>query len=495
LTRDDRVILGDPSLPIPAAGWDLPRLAYDFRYVPPELFRSGGQLGAASDFYSLGCVAYELFHGQPPFVSDSHFELITRHDRDAVPSRRGSAGESALDGWLQRLLSKQPHQRFADLAELLLALEAVESAYRPRPRPEKPEICRPAPAAGDSPTLAPEAVGPHSSVHLLREQSLMDLAGRQSLVPLTGADGGLVTGSDYTPAPPGPPAEIPGYEILQELGRGGMGVVYKARQVSLNRLVALKMILSGAFAGRTAVSRFLSEAESIARLQHPNIMTIYELGEHSGLPYVVLEFCSGGSLARRLRGGLLNPREAAAVMAPLARAAHHAHQHGIIHRDIKPSNVLFSSDIPKLTDFGLAKRTDDDAAVTGSGEILGTPSYMAPEQASGRNKDLKPATDVYALGAMLYECLTGRPPFRAASVLDTLQQVLTAKAPPPSQLRPDLPRVLDAICLKCLEKDPSRRYPTAEALAEDLTRFLDGEPVTASRHQSGWRSWWPFARG
>ena len=166
----------------------------------------------------------------------------------------------------------------------------------------------------------------------------MELAGRQSLVPLTGADGGLVSGGEYTPVS-GPPIEIPGYEIVEELGRGGMGVVYKARQVKLNRLVALKMILSGAFAGPTAVARFLAEAESIARLQHPNILQIHDLGEHAGLPYFVLEFCSGGSLARRLRGEGLNPRESASLVEALARAAHHAHQHGIIHRDIKPSNV------------------------------------------------------------------------------------------------------------------------------------------------------------
>jgi serine/threonine protein kinase/uncharacterized caspase-like protein len=498
LTRDDRVLLGDPSLPLPATGWDLPRLAYDFRYVSPDFFRSGGQLLPASDLYSLGCVAHELFRGQPPFVSDSHFELITRHNRDPVPGVRGSAGECVLDDWLQRLLAKRPEERFGDPAAVLLGLDGVEEAFRSRP--VRAEAALSAAYADETPTMAPEAPSPHSSVHLLDEQSLMAFEGRQSIVPLTGADGGLVTGPGFTPAPPGPPpVEIPGYEILEVLGRGGMGVVYKARQVALNRIVALKMILAGGHAGADAFARFRREAEAIARLQHPHILQIYDLGEQAGLPWFAMEFCDGGSLSRRLRESPPQAEESVRLVEALARAVQHAHQFGVVHRDVKPSNVLLMSDgTPKLTDFGLAKRFDEDAsALTHSGAIVGTPNYMAPEQAQGR-RDIGPAVDIYALGAVLYECLTGRPPFRAESVFATLQQTLTEEPVVPSQLA-GVSRKLDAICLRCLQKDPRKRYPTAEALAEDLRGFLEGSRIQTemprARRAGGWRSWWPFGGG
>jgi serine/threonine-protein kinase len=270
-----------------------------------------------------------------------------------------------------------------------------------------------------------------------------------------------------------------GYEILEELGRGGMGLVYKARQQGLNRIVALKMILAGGHASDADLARFRAEAEAIARLRHPNIVQVYEVGEHGGLPYFSLEFCPGGSLERKLNGTPLAPREAAELVGKLARAIHEAHRKGILHRDLKPANVLVGEDgTPKITDFGLAKRLDAPSGQTASGAILGTPSYMAPEQAAGKTNEIGPSADVYGLGATLYELLTGRPPFRAATPLDTLLQALENDPAPIRLLNPQVERDLEAICLKCLEKDPARRYPSALLLAADLERYLAGEPIS-----------------
>jgi WD40 repeat protein/serine/threonine protein kinase len=297
-----------------------------------------------------------------------------------------------------------------------------------------------------------------------------------------------------SPAVAGPPRpEVPGYEILGELGRGGMGVVYRALQAKLNRLVALKMILAGGHAGEQELRRFRAEAEAVARLQHPNVVQIYEVGEQDGLPYFSLEFCPGGSLEKKLAGTPLPPREAAALTETLARAVHAAHQRGIVHRDLKPANVLLTSPTdaglpaggrpswgtPKITDFGLAKKLDDAAGPTASGAIMGTPSYMAPEQAGGQGKQVGPAADVYALGAILYQLLTGRPPFKAATLMDTVLQVLNDEPVPPKRLQPKVPRDLETICLKCLAKEPHKRYLSAEALAADLGRFLAGRPIVA----------------
>jgi hypothetical protein len=288
------------------------------------------------------------------------------------------------------------------------------------------------------------------------------------------------------PAAPAPTIDrpsIPGYEIIRELGRGGKGVVYQARQTKLGRVVALKMILSGAHASPDDLARFKTEAEASARLQHPNIVQIHEVGEHGGLPYFSLEFCGGGSLEKKLNGTPLPPREAAALVETLAGAMQAAHDKGVIHRDLKPANVLMTEDgTPKVTDFGLAKKLDE-AGQTGSSVIMGTPSYMAPEQAGykpdAQARRIGPAADVYALGAILYECLTGRPPFKAATVLDTILQVVSDEPVPPTQLQSKTPRDLETVCLKCLRKDPARRYASAAALADDLARFLKGEPIRA----------------
>jgi WD40 repeat protein/tRNA A-37 threonylcarbamoyl transferase component Bud32 len=275
-------------------------------------------------------------------------------------------------------------------------------------------------------------------------------------------------------------AAVAGYDILAVLGRGGMGVVYKARQVKLNRVVALKMILAGAHAGPAELTRFRTEAEAIASLQHPNVVQIHDVGEQNGQPYFALEFVDGGSLEQRLTGTPHAPRKAAQLVETLARAVHAAHGVGIIHRDLKPANVLLTRDgQPKITDFGLAKRLGSETGQTQSGAIVGTPSYMAPEQAAGKVGAVGPAADTYALGAILYELLTGRPPFKAETPMDTLLQVLDDEPVRLRRLNSKIPVDLETICLKCLEKQPHRRYHSARALADDLHRFLEDEPIRA----------------
>lgn len=293
--------------------------------------------------------------------------------------------------------------------------------------------------------------------------------------------------------------EVPGYYILRELGRGGMGVVYLAHQEGLDRFVALKMILGDTDVSAEDLKRFKMEAVAISRLQHPNLVHIYQVSEHEGRPFFSMEFVDGGNLDDKFAGKPMAPREAAKIIAQLAHAVHYAHTKGIIHRDLKPGNVLLTTEgTPKITDFGLAKRMDSGikapssggvptaqprpeggTGMTMAGSIMGTPSYMAPEQASGRSKDIGPHTDTYALGSMLYELLTGRPPFMAETGWDTIVQVVEKEPLPPSHLQPYLPRDLETIALKCLEKDYRKRYESAEALAEDLERYLRHEPILA----------------
>jgi eukaryotic-like serine/threonine-protein kinase len=291
------------------------------------------------------------------------------------------------------------------------------------------------------------------------------------------------------PEAPGRPkmVQIPGYEVLDILGWGGMGIVYKARQTSLNRLVALKMVLAGPHAGPADRARFRAEAETLARLQEPHVVQVHEIGEHEGQLFFSLEFVAGGSLSRRLQGTPQDAQVAAQFVQTLARAMHACHRAGIVHRDLKPGNVLLAggTDLPlehcppKISDFGLAKQLDLPSDFTREGQVLGTPSYMAPEQALARHGEVGPATDIYALGAILYDLLTGRPPFKAATSVDTVQQVIHQDPVPPSRLQPKVPRDLETICLTCLRKEPQKRYATAAALAEDLGRFLAGEPIRA----------------
>jgi serine/threonine protein kinase len=298
----------------------------------------------------------------------------------------------------------------------------------------------------------------------------------------------VTAGLDVNVPTPPPAAEtaaslpaVPGYEILEMLGRGGMGVVYRARHLALKRTVALKMILAGGHAGTDERARFQGEVQAVARLSHPNIVQIYEVGEHEGLPFCALEFVAGQSLAQKLDGNPCAPMEAARLVETLAAAVHAAHMKEVVHRDLKPANVLLAWDgTPKITDFGLAKKLDE-ARHTASGAVVGTPSYMAPEQARGQGKVVGPAADIYALGAILYECVTGRPPFQAATALDTMRQVVEAEPVPPTELNPKVPRDLESICLCCLQKEPEKRYPSASALAEDLRRFRSREPIRARR--------------
>jgi formylglycine-generating enzyme required for sulfatase activity/tRNA A-37 threonylcarbamoyl transferase component Bud32 len=284
------------------------------------------------------------------------------------------------------------------------------------------------------------------------------------------------------------------YELLEEIARGGMGVVYKARQVSLNRIVAVKMILAGQLATKADHDRFHSEAEAAAVLDHPNIVPVFEVGEHEGQHYFSMGFVDGRSLAARLAEGPLPPKEAAELVATVAGAVDYAHRQGVIHRDIKPSNILIDSKgRPRVTDFGLAKRVDRGSELTATGQVLGTPSYMAPEQAAGQIKAVGPAADVYALGAVLYAALTGRPPFQAATPLETLQQVLTRDPLAVRELNPAVPRDLETIVLKCLDKSVPRRYPTAQAFADDLRRYLEGRPILA-RPVGRWEHAWRWCR-
>jgi serine/threonine-protein kinase len=381
----------------------------------------------------------------------------------AAESLNNSASEQCLDdvvvAYLKSLQAGQtpdPEEwlgRYPDLAAELREFFADQAAVRRWTAPLRPLAATPPPAATDTPLPgAPETEGP------------------------------------------GPAAPLPSfgdYELMAVIGRGGMGAVFEARQRSLNRRVALKMIRADPAAFPAEGRRFRNEAEMAAGLDQTNIVPVYEVAEHAGQLYFSMKRIEGGSLAEHLDRFAADPKLAARLVAQVARAVHHAHQRGILHRDLKPSNILLdAAGQPHVTDFGLAKRVEIDSSLTQSGALVGTPSYMAPEQASGKKGAITTATDVYGLGAVLYALLTGRPPFRSETVLDTLEQVKNREPEPPSKTNRRVDRDLETICLKCLDKEPGRRYASAETLAEDLERWLAGKPIQArpiSRAARVWR--------
>jgi serine/threonine protein kinase len=541
-----------------------------------------------SDFYSLGCVAYELACGQPPFVSDNYHELAACHMHQAVapPSSRGSRLGTAGDHFLLTLLARSPAERYAKAEDILQALDHLKENLDARmyqvPSRIDPLLGAsslvqfPAadsvvgfdasaasvlPRLGDSLAsghLAGPRMGkmlyvgnladstsdsdlkamfaPHGSVQsaqVIRDRDtgrskgfgFVEMSSEEeaqaAIAALNGQerDGRALTVNEARPKPEGggpglyfgvlgvdrhlypalatpameQPKRIGKYDIIETLGRGGMGVVYKAFDPRLQRVVALKVLpwpsggpapwtraqrlFAAGVAPDEQLTRFQREAVAVAKLQQPNIVQIYDIGEHEGHPYIALEYVGAGTLAEKLRTEEpMIPRAAAEIVAKLARAVYHAHMQGVLHRDLKPSNVLLTPDgQPKIADFGLAKIQElpkEDSPLTLHGMIVGTPAYMAPEQAAGELEAIGPAADIYSLGAILYASLTGRPPVEGKSVMGMLSQLATGEVVPPHTLNPAVSLELSAICRKCLEKDPRKRYNSAQELAEDLERWL-----------------------
>jgi tetratricopeptide (TPR) repeat protein len=380
---------------------------------------------------------------------------------------------------------------------LRVELEALEHELRPAEAPGMGIEAEPPLTIADTPALSPASL-PTSPIASPARPS-----GHEDATLLPRDDATVDLGQSASPISPGAGLRAPevsplhsriryfgDYEIVREIARGGMGVVFQARQVSLNRLVALKMILAGQLADEGAVRRFHIEAEAAANLDHPGIVPIFEVGEHEGQHYFSMGFVEGQSLSGLLSAGPLPPREAAALLAKVADAIDYAHRRGVIHRDLKPANILLDqAGNPRVTDFGLAKKVEEDSGLTGSGQVMGTPSYMAPEQAGGKRGEVGPAADVYALGATLYALVSGRPPFQAASAIDTIRMVIGEEPVSPRKLNASVPLDLETICLKCLEKEAGERYASASALADDLRRYLAGEPILARPVGAAGRAW------
>jgi hypothetical protein len=387
-----------------------------------------------------------------------------------------------IDDYLVDVLDEGRLALRAELEALERELrQAEETAARPEARAATSPEPLPAPppsTLAEAPTVAP-GTAPVSSLPSAATAAIHDEA---TLPPRDEATVDLVPAesAQLDAAAPVRVRYFGDYQILREIARGGMGVVFHARQMTLNRPVALKMILAGQLANEVDVKRFYTEAEAAANLDHPGIVPIFEVGQHEEQHYFSMGFVEGQSLSQRLADGPLPAREAAELIRRVSEAIEYAHQHGVIHRDLKPGNILIDAQgSPRITDFGLAKKVQGGSDLTGSGQIMGTPSYMPPEQAGGKRGEVGPAADVYALGATLYALVTGRPPFQAATPMDTVLQLISDEPVPPRRLNASIPRDLETICLKCLEKAPPRRYASAQALADDLGRWLRGEPIMA----------------
>jgi tetratricopeptide (TPR) repeat protein len=406
---------------------------------------------------------------------------IASNELDAVLDRQNQAWAAGHRPGVEELLRDSSLPRDAAVLLDLLYNEIVLREQRGE-RPTLDEYAQRYPELTEDLELHFEV---HAAVHenLLCDTNLL----RDEDSHGDGDGGGLEAGP-----------RLQDYEIVGQLGQGGMAVVYKARHRRLQRLVALKMFQPGRIPAPRELLRFQTEAEAIARLHHPNVVQIFEVGQSKGLPYLALELAEGGTLARKLQDLALPPKAAAELVETLARAIQHAHEQHIVHRDLKPANVLFAGGgTPKITDFGLAKMLEEPADsprdATRTGEPIGTPRYMAPEQACGRHDQIGPATDVYALGTLLYECLTGRAPFVAGTAMQTIERIRQEEPASPRRLQPSVPRDLETICLKCLHKQPSRRYASALALADDLRRFLRREPIHA-RPTPTWERAWMWCR-
>ena len=419
--------------------------------------------------------------GETAFKKLLAVELELRRDSGAEPQAEDYLSEySEYSACIQAAFHDTANQ--ADLATQA-SHPAQPDLELTLPPDSDPSVARPPSSATDV-TLPPtdnEATNRPIDIH---EQTLPPTDAERTLAPT--ADQGSTTGDAQLSM-----QCFGDFELLQEVARGGMGVVFRARQLSLNRIVALKMILTGQLAGEDEVRRFYAEAEAAANLDHPGIVPIYDVGKHEGQHYFSMAFVDGQSLQDELADGPLPPRQAAEMAVEIADAVHYAHERGVVHRDIKPSNVLLdAAGHPRVTDFGLAKQVKQDSNLTATGQILGTPSYMPPEQACGKLDQINELSDVYSLGALLYTLLTGRPPFQAGSPMDTLRQVLDKDPVAPSALNSMIPSDLETICLKCLQKEPDRRYASAKHLSEDLSRFLHDKPILArpvGRVEKGWK--------